>query len=95
MARIDAATLLGRMRQGFFEESTTLGPGETRFSGGMDVPTVNAQAGLGWQPSEDPNTKFFVGYTYEYWWDMGNLSAPGTSANMRVQGFFLRMALNF
>ena len=51
VSRIDAATLLGRIRQGFFEQLTAVGANgqftglESRLSGSQDVPIVNFQVG--------------------------------------------------
>jgi hypothetical protein len=100
-SRVDCATALGRIRQGFFEQSTTVGPnglflaGETRNSGSQQVPILNLQVGVSWQPPVRPNAQFFVGYNYEYWWNIGKLSNDGTSGQLSVQGVLLRLAVNF
>jgi len=65
---VDGATLLGRIRQNFFEESTTPGAngqllsGNTRESVSQDVPAINAFIGLSWQPSSCPSACISAGY---------------------------------
>jgi hypothetical protein len=101
VGRVDCATVLGRIRQGFFETSTTTGPGgqflsgETRISGSQDVPLVNVQVGLSWNPPIRPCTQLFLGYNYEHWWNIGKVSNFGTAGELTDQGLLLRLAINF
>jgi hypothetical protein len=101
LGRIDAATQLGRIRQGFFETSTTPGAnggflgGETRLSGSQDVPTLGVQVGVAWRPPAYPQAQFFLGYQYEYWWGVGTINNAGTAASMNAQAIQLRLAINF
>ena len=92
----DAATLLGRIRQGFFEDTTTLGDGQTRVSGSQAVPIVNACLGFEWQPPAWHDAHFFAGYQYEYWWNVGRLSSTSNSrGELSDQGIVLRAEFNF
>jgi hypothetical protein len=101
MARIDGCTLLGRVRQGFFENSTTLDAtglpltGETRISGSQDVPILNLQAGATWHPRDYPGTELFLGYQYEQWWNVAKVSNAGTAAQLYDQGIVVRLAINY
>jgi hypothetical protein len=103
VGRIDGAYLLGRTRQVFSEETTTLGPdgqplaGAVRFGDPTAVPILNLQLGLGWQPPEHPYTHFFLGYEYEYWWNAARLatSAPPSRGELSDQGIVLRAEFNF
>jgi hypothetical protein len=101
MMRVDGCTLLGRIRQGFFEQSTTLEAtglpltGETRASGSQDVPILNVQVGAAWHPHDHPGTELFLGYQFEQWWNIGKLSSAGTSSQLYDQGILLRLAINF
>jgi hypothetical protein len=98
---VDAAILLGRIRQNFFEASTTLGPGgqllsgNTRLSVSQDVPTVNTFAGLRWQPPSYPNSYLFLGFQYEYWWNVGRNSSTTARGELSDQGILLRAEVNF
>jgi len=98
-SKLDLGTHLGRIRQGFFEESTTLNAagqpltGETRNSGSQAVPTLNVQAGVSWQPPACPAAHFFLGYQYERWWTLGQLA--DSAAELTDQGIFLRAEFNF
>ncbi len=93
---------LGRIRQSFNEVTTTLGPGglptteATTGSSSQAVPVLNLQAGLRWRPPDYPNWEFFLGYEYEYWWNVGRFSAtPDSRGELSDQGVVLRAAFNF
>jgi hypothetical protein len=101
VGRIDSGLLLGRIRQGFFE-FTTAGPagplsfGDTVIASSQAVPMLNAQAGLGWKPPTLPALQFFLGYEYEYWWNVGRLSVTTFSrGEMSDQGIALRAEFHF
>jgi hypothetical protein len=99
VGRIEAASLSGRVRQGFFQE--VLGPGGvpvagiTRDANPETAPVINVQGGLGWQPPRYPYTHFFLGYEYEYWWDVGRLSTRLSRGEVSDQGIVLRAEFNF
>ncbi len=104
-AKADYALLVGRVRQQFFETTTTLGPGGAPLSAaaslsdsqGVDV--FNVQAGLCWQPPRWPHATFFLGYQFEYWWYVGKLDTlnggTGDAGDLFDQGFVLRAEFNF
>jgi hypothetical protein len=98
---VDGATLLGRIRQNFFEESTTLGAsgqllsGSTRESVSQDVPIINAFIGLSWQPSSWPSVCISAGYQYEYWWNVGRNSSTISRGELSDQGVLLRARFNW
>jgi hypothetical protein len=99
VTRVDFATYLGHIRQGFYELATSGGPNdgplaaETRNSTAQAVPTVQGFFGLRWQPTQCPNADVFVGYQYEHWWSVGKLF--DSSGELNVQGFFVRAEWNF
>ncbi len=66
---------LGRMRQSFDEGTLgvdgTSTTSTTNASSSQAVPVLNLQAGLRWRPPAFPNWDFFLGYEYEYWWNVG------------------------
>jgi hypothetical protein len=97
---IDGATLLGRIRQNFFEASTTVGPdgpltGNTRESVSQSVPMITTFLGLGWQPPRYPNVRISVGYEYEYWWNVGRDSSTTSRGELSDQGVLVRAEFNF
>jgi hypothetical protein len=98
---VDAATMLGRLRQNLFEASTTLGPGgqplsgNTRLSVSQDVPMVNTFAGLRWQPPGYTASCLFLGFQYEYWWNVGRNSETTSRGELSDQGLVLRAEINF
>ncbi len=101
VGRVDVTDLLGRIRQGYFESSLIAGPnglplnGETRVSGSQDVPVLSTQIGLQWQPQAYPNMYLFLGYQYEYWWNVGKVSNVGTTGELSDQGIMLKMVFDF
>ncbi len=101
VARVDGATLLGRIRQNFFEVSTSLGPdgqlltGNTRLSVSQSVPTINAFMGLSWQPPFYPHVHVYAGYQYEHWWNVGRNSSTTSRGELSDQGVLLRAEFNF
>jgi hypothetical protein len=98
---VDGATLLGRIRQNFFEESTKLGAndqlqtGNTRRSVSQDVPSIRAFFGLSWQPPPCRSVHVSVGYEYEYWWNVGRDSGTTSRGELSDQGVLLRAEINF
>jgi hypothetical protein len=102
--RVDGGTHLGRIRQGGFEVFTTPGPdgrpltAEARNSGSQDVPILTVEAGVRWQPRNWTYQDFhvFLGYQYEYWWNVGRLSTtPDSRGELSDQGILLRAEFNF
>ncbi len=97
-AKADGWIDLGRVRQGFFEAPTAPGSAteETRASSSQSVPVLNLQAGARWQPAGLPNAEFFLGYEYEYWWNVGRFSlTPDSRGDLFDQGVMLRATFNF
>jgi hypothetical protein len=98
---VDGATLLGRIRQNFFAESTTPGAngqllcGNTRQSVSQSVPMINAFLGFRWQPPSYPNIHVSAGYDYEFWWNVGRNSSTTSRATLSDQGVLLRAEFNF
>jgi hypothetical protein len=101
VAQIDGGTLLGQLRQGFFEGATATDAnglpmtGLTRRSNPQDVPMVTGFVGLRWLPAGGPRVHVDAGYQYEYWWNVGRLSTSGSRAELSDQGAVLRAEFNF
>jgi hypothetical protein len=101
VGRTDMAIHLGRIRQGFFEQSTLADAsgrppaGETRESSSQAVPMINTQLGMSWRPPAWRDVSFFAGYEYEYWWNVGRLSKGLSRGELSDQGVALRMEFNF
>jgi hypothetical protein len=102
VAALDGASIVGRTRQSFFEETTTVGPGAVpiagadRFNNPQTVPVLNLQVGLDWQAPALSCAHLFLGYEYEYWWDVGRVSTTFHSrGEMSNQGVLLRAEFNY
>jgi hypothetical protein len=101
VGRADGSIDLGRIRQGFFEESTTIGPtgqplaGETHLRSSQAVPMFHAQLGLSWRPPEWPSLHLFAGYQYEHWWNVGLLSLIASRGELEDHGLWLEAGFNF
>jgi hypothetical protein len=100
LGRIEGAGMLGRITQGF-SETTTTSSGTTAYSSSQDVPTINVQIGLRWQPS--CGKEVFFGYQYEYFWNAGRESSvptfttntSGTQAEVYDHAIVLRVSCDF
>jgi hypothetical protein len=102
VAKSDFWIDLGRIRQGFFEVTSATGPDglpvteETRDSSSQDLPVLDLAAGFRWQPPALRDCEFFLGYQYEYWWNVGRLSVtPDSRGELNDQGILLRAAFHF
>jgi hypothetical protein len=85
--RLESSFLVGRIQQQF-AEGLPRGAGETDQSQIQGAPTLAVQAGLGWTPPGNQRWRLAGGYTFERWWQIGAI--PGSSAEVTVQGLFLR-----
>jgi hypothetical protein len=101
VSRIEGSFLMSRIRQGFGETFIDpANPGGTldasaRFSGSQVIEVLNAQFGLGWQPRACPAARLFVGYQFEYWWNIARLGNQGTDGDLRNQGLAIQGAINY
>jgi hypothetical protein len=101
VARGEFTLLVGRIRQQFIEETTAPGPdgrplaGSTAASSSEGVPVLGLQAGFSWQPPRYPHARLYLGYQYEYWWEVGILNNIGTFGEVADQGFILRAEFNY
>jgi hypothetical protein len=104
LARIDIADTFTRVRQLF--SVTALNPGGGTARGAwtenfwQQVPILNYQVGLGWQPPRNPNISLYVGYVYEFWWQIGSNSnltptAGGPRGFFDNQGVVLQAQVRF
>jgi hypothetical protein len=107
LGRFEAADLLGRIRQSYAETTTTIGPnglpvgGGNGYSSSQDVPMIDVQIGLRWQPN--PGIELFVGYQYEHFWNAGRESTipvtttatSGTNAEVYDHAIVFRLTCNF
>ena len=65
-----------------------------------EVPILNFQVGLGYQPPGHPNVHLFVGYVYEFWWQVATNSTLEGSPQSKFgffdnQGVVLQAAVDF
>ena len=56
--------------------------------------------GLDWRPPSRPNLDLLLGYTGEYWWNVGRLSDPNiydsqSAGEVGIQGIALRLEYNY
>jgi hypothetical protein len=105
--KLDIANTFTRVRQLFSASTTTLTPAGRPERGvytqnfWQQVPILNYQVGLGWQPPRYPNVKLFAGYVYEFWWQVASNSnitpnnPGGTRGFFDNQGVVLQVGVNF
>ena len=56
---------------------------------------VNLFAGLRWCPPDYRYLHVFVGYQYEYWWNVGRLSTTSSRGELSDQGVQMQAEFNF
>jgi len=103
LTKIDIADTFSRVRQRFSVATTPLTPagrGELLDRFWSEVPILNFQVGLGYQPPGHPNVHLFVGYVYEFWWQVATNSTLEGSPQSKFgffdnQGVVLNVAVDF
>jgi hypothetical protein len=100
VARLDGALLFGDVQQRFAQVSTAGVTAQTDFDNPEQVPMVSGFVGLAWRPPSCPSLDLLLGYTAEYWWNVGRLSDPdiynGRSAGeVGCNGAVLRLEYNY
>ncbi len=99
--RLEAALLFGTVHQKFTELGTTPSAGGTYgLSNPQQSPMLGGFLGLDWQPLSRPNLDVLLGYSAEYWWNVGRLSDPdvynGQSAGeVGLNGPVFRLEYNY
>jgi hypothetical protein len=102
-AQADFASVWAHLHQEFeVENLMPAGPGRTGPIGAADdrrttqgALPLGAQLGLRWTPPDYTFTRFFVGYQFEQWWQVGRNDATGSVGNLTEHGIFFRGEVNF
>jgi hypothetical protein len=93
VSKLDIANTFTRERGLFRASTTTLNAAGSPERGvftqnyWQQVPILNFQVGLGWQPPNNPNIQLYMGYLYEFWWQIASNSNL-TVFNGGTRGFF-------
>lgn len=109
VAKMDIADTFTRVRQEFAASTTTLTSAGLPLRGSYtqnfwnQVPILNYQVGLGWQPPSHPNVRFYLGYIYEFWWQLASnmnelnpfVNQGATPGSMSNQGIVLQAQWNW
>jgi hypothetical protein len=101
VGRLDGALLFGEVHQKFAQVSTTAGAGDLLdLEDHVQVPILSGFLGLDWRPPCHPNLAILLGYTGEYWWNVGRLSDPDlynghTAGEVGLNGVLLRVEYNY
>ncbi len=80
ITKLDIANTFTRESQLFAASTTALNgagvPAHGVFTQNFwqQVPILNFQVGLGWQPPANPNIQLYMGYLYEFWWQVASNS---------------------
>jgi hypothetical protein len=100
--KLDIANTFTRVRQLFSASTATSIPAGMAERGvftqnfWQQVPILNYQVGLGWQPPRYPSVKFFVGYVYEFWWQVAtNSNAEAPRGFFDNQGVVFQAGVNW
>jgi hypothetical protein len=95
----EGAYLWGHLHQEFAE--TLSGAGTVPVEGVVDTTTtqgvcvVNAQVGLRWTPPGYCWTRFFLGYEFDFYGQVGRDDNTGSKADIYQNGIFFRGEFNF
>jgi hypothetical protein len=99
---IDGAALLGHLHQQFdVERSRGVAGGRGPASARDDtkttqgVGTLGLQLGLRWTPPQYECLRFFLGYEFESWWQVGRNDATGSMADIFEHGILFRGEVTF
>ncbi|MGP0069767.1 MAG: hypothetical protein ACLQGP_39975 [Isosphaeraceae bacterium] len=104
IAKIDIADTFARDRQLFAASTTTLTAAGVPERGAYtqnfwsQIPILNYQVGMGWQPPANPNIALYVGYVYEFWFQYASnmeytnsyTTQGATRGSMSNQGLVFR-----
>jgi len=101
-AAADGAGMYGRVHQTFEESFTESGPapfGYGTYGKSQGVAMIGAQLGLRWVPPRDTALRFFLGYQWQYWMQVGrndNTAPPkGSMGELIENGIFFRGEFTF
>jgi Legionella pneumophila major outer membrane protein precursor len=101
LGRTDLSQLIGRVKQGYFEDILPLGGNgqpllaSNPVSSSQSAPMVLGQLGIAWQPPGWSNVRVFAGYEIEYWWNVGRLSDINAGTSLYFQGALLQAQINY
>jgi hypothetical protein len=102
VTRLDIANTFTRERQLFAAATTNLTTTGTPERGvftqnfWQQVPILNYQVGMGWQPPSYPYVRVFVGYVYEIWWQFAtNSNTQTTHGSFDNQGVVFQAGVNW
>jgi hypothetical protein len=103
--RLDGAVLIGQINQHYRQAVTgadgTVSAAEQERRRTQAVPVFNTQLGLSYTPPSLPNLHLTTGYTFEYYWYLGQLGInpdatfPSSRGELGTQGWFLRAQVDF
>jgi hypothetical protein len=101
LARTDAGTMLGRISQSVSQVGVpgipnTADNGESKVATSQDVGMLSGRLGFDWKPPALANAEFFLGYQYEFWWNVGRVSLnPLSRGELSISGFLLQGRFNY
>jgi hypothetical protein len=97
VSKLDGGLLFGQSHQQF---ATVAPTGTADFKNWEQSPTLSGFLGLDWRPAGHPNLDLLLGYTAEYWWNIGRMSDPdiynsASAGEVGIQGAALRLEFNY
>ncbi len=97
VGKLDGGLLFGQTHQRFFD---SVSGGTVDFENWEQPAMISGFLGLEWRPRCRPNLDFVLGYTGEYWWNVGRMSDPDiydsqTAGEVGINGAVLRLEYNY
>jgi hypothetical protein len=97
---IEGASIYGHQEQSFTE--TILAPGAAAVGGtsrlagpSQGVAVLGARLGFSWTPPRNRAIRFFLGYQFNEWWQLGRNSTNGSEGDLTEHGIFFRGEFTF
>jgi hypothetical protein len=98
-SHVEGAYLWGHLHQEFGETLTFPGGaavvGQADGSTSQGVAVVLAELGLCWTPPAYNFSRFFLGYQFEFWSQIGRDDNTGSRGDLYEHGIFFRAEINF
>jgi hypothetical protein len=96
---VEGASLYSALRQSFEETFLTPGVGGSgatqRYPTSQGVGVIGFRLGLSWSPPENGALRFFLGYQFNEWYQLGRNENNGSQGHLTEHGLFVRGEYTF
>jgi hypothetical protein len=94
--KFDIGDVFSRLRQEYFAASGGSDAGTLKQNVFQQVPILNWQIGMGWQPPGHPNVRLYLGYVFENWFNVSaNRNTSSRGGGFTDQGVVIQAGVNY